>query len=129
MTECLEELIQHHQICYEVWPQWAMVEGRKVQVGFEVDLCAATRNEPDPGQFENLKELAASILPRDQSTTGFEILPFDNSIHESPRRHFRPEVVLGVQIVHKHGSEQPVDDCEQQCLHDLEGRLRKLGIP
>jgi hypothetical protein len=129
MAVCLAELIQHHQICYEVWPEWAMVDGRRVQIGFEVDLCAAARDEPDPSQFEQLKELAASVLTGDQSTTDFEILPFDNSVHESPRRGFRPEVVLGVQILHKHGSEQPVDDCEQQCLRDLEHRLRKLGIP
>jgi len=130
MAVCIADLIQHHEICYEVWPEWAIVDGRRVQVGFEVDICAAARHDyPEAGQFENLKELASSVLPTDQAAPDFEILPFDNSIHESPRRGFRPEIVLGVHIVQKRGVDQEVDEREQQFLHEVERRLHKLGVP
>ncbi len=130
MTVCLRELIERHQVCYEVWPEWAIVDGRRVQVGFELDLCAAApRDDPDPSRFDNLKELADSVLSAAPVKADFAILPFDNSIHESPRRGFRPEVVLGVHIAHQHGEDHEVDAIEQQFLHDVERRLRELGVP
>jgi len=125
-------------LCYEVWPDWAVVEGVRVQVGFEVDLCA-TCGDQDAAMtggyerwvetFEDLKALAKSALPAQEgSEAGFEVLPYDNSIHESPQRGFRPEVDLAIRIVHKHRFEQPVDDCESHCLAQVESRLKELGI-
>jgi hypothetical protein len=58
----------------------------------------------------------------------FEVLSFDNSLHESPLRNFRPEVVLALRILHKHGFERPVDDCEERCLRQIENALKQLGM-
>lgn len=35
----LRESVQQHQVCYEVWPEWYMKDGRKIQIGFELQLC------------------------------------------------------------------------------------------
>jgi len=133
----LRSMIDRYRICYEVWPDWAIVDDKKVQVGFELDLCAGCGKAPPPSSpdespeletFEQLQDFVSAVLPSATTGTDFEILPWDSSVHQSPRRGFRPEVVLGVQIVHKHGAEGPVDDCEQRCLHDVEQRLKQLGI-
>jgi hypothetical protein len=75
-----------------------------------------------------LKQIAMSVLPHDEGEAEFDVLPFDNSIHESARRNFRPEIILAVRILHKHGYGQPVDNCEERCLRQIEGTLSQLGL-
>ena len=126
----LRDMIARRQVCYEIWPEWAIVEGRKVKVGFELNLCAAAAPGHSPGveTFERLKELAISVLPAGMAATDFEILPFDSSIHASPHRRFRPEVVLQVRLQHKRGFDQQIDESEQQCLRVTESQLKKFGV-
>ena len=31
----LRELVQKHQVCYTVWPEWLLIRGKLVKVGFE----------------------------------------------------------------------------------------------
>jgi hypothetical protein len=38
------------------------------------------------------------------------------------------EVVLTIQIKHRHDYFAPVDDCEQRCLHEMKSELAKLGV-
>jgi hypothetical protein len=124
-------MVERRQACYEVWPDWALVEGRKVQVGFEVDLCADAEGlggEPCVGIYEELKQIATAVLPRDAGEAEFDVLPFDNSFHESPRRSFRPEIVLALRILHRRGFDRPLDDCEKQCLRQIEATLKQLGL-
>ena len=127
----LRQTVERHQACYVVWPDWALVEGRRVQIGFELDLCA---NVERPGEgpcveiYEELKQIAMSVLPHNPGETEFDVLPFDNSLHENVRRNFRPEIVLAFRILHKRGFDKPVDNCEKDCLRQIESKLRQLGF-
>ena len=127
----LRQVVERRQACYEVWPDWALVGGRKVQVGFEVDLCADAEkfgDRPCVGIYEELKQVAMAVLPQDAGEASFDVLPFDNAFHENLRRGFRPEIVLALRILHKRGFEQPLDDCEKRCLRQIESMLKELGL-
>ena len=127
----LRHIVAHRQACYEVWPDWAMVNGRRIQVGFELDLCASV-SRPGDGPcveiYQELKRIAGFVLPHDPDEVELEVAPFDNSTHESSRRNFHPEIVLAVRILHKRAFEQPVDACEERCLRQIESALQQLGI-
>jgi hypothetical protein len=69
-----------------------------------------------------------SVLPHNPGETEFDVLPFDNSLHENVRRNFRPEIVLAFRILHKRGFDKPVDNCEKDCLRQIESKLRQLGF-
>jgi hypothetical protein len=127
----VRQIVEHLHACYEVWPEWAMVNDRRVQVGFELDLCANAGRPgggPDVEVYDELKQIAAFVLPHDPGDAEFDVLPFDSSFHESARRGFRPEIVLALRILHRHGFDQPVDPCEEGCLRQIEGALTQLGI-
>lgn len=130
-------MAQRHHVCYEVWPHYASVDGLKVQVGFNVELCAAQGSHaehltpcgrPSLETFDDLRQIARYILPENGNDAEFEILPYDHGVHESPKRGFRPEVVLSLQILHRHGFNQPVDPCEERCLRQMENRLKQLAV-
>lgn len=122
-----------------MWPDWALVDGRKVQVGFELELCEACPTATERSStvsayqdwaatFDNLKRIARAIVPRGNAVATAQLLPYDHSLHESPRRGFRPEVTLTIRIRHSNGSDEPVDDCEKSYLRLMEQRLSERGI-
>jgi hypothetical protein len=84
----LRELVEQHQVCYEVWPEMLAVKDKTLKVGFLLD----------------------------------------NALRETPKRRFRLEVVLGIRILHRHGFDQPVDECEEVCLKEMRQKLKELGV-
>lgn len=136
-VERLRDLIQRHRVCYEVWPDYLMAGEKKVQVGFELQL-SGTHEHPDrstlPGcqrceqVYEDLREIAEWIMPREERASRYEIQPFDRSLHQTPKRRFRPEVALTMKIMHRHGFDQPVDKCEEMCLKEMRRKLADLGV-
>ncbi len=72
-------IAEKHQVCYEVWPERSVAEERKIQIGFELQLCgidshvaAQGDHQPVPGceyclsTYEDLLQIAEWILPRDE---------------------------------------------------------------
>lgn len=134
--ERLRDLVRLHQICYEVWPEYWPDRRGKVQVGFDLQLYGTHERKdehPSPGcpacerVFEDLRQIAEWILPKDLRPSHYEILPFDRSLHFAPVRHFRREVVLTIKILHRQDGQLPVDECERTCLHEMTKRLKQLG--
>ena len=119
------------QACFEVWPAWSVASGPRRQVGFEVDLCGGVE-QPAAGartaMYNELKRIAESVLPGDMGDVRVDVMPFDNSFHESPRRGFRPEVVVEIEITHSRAFEQPANAAEERCLRELEKGLAQLGV-
>ena len=139
----LREIAQQHQVCYEVWPEWSMKEGRKLQIGFELQLCGVNSHavssgdtrHPVPGcqiclrTYNELREIAEWVLPVDERPSRYEIQAFDHAWHVAPAKRFRRnEVVLTIVIMHRDDFNQPVDDCESRCLKEMRQRLAQLGI-
>lgn len=141
-TERLREIARSHQVCYEVWPERSVSEGRAIRIGFELQLCGANThsraggpNHPVPGcehcvrTYGELRQIAEWILPTEERPSRYEIGAFDHSLHIAPKkRKSRSEVVLTIHIMHRHDFNRPVDDCEDRCLKEMQQRLRELGI-
>lgn len=140
--ERLREIARSHQVCYEVWPERSVSEGRAIQIGFELQLCGAnthtSEDEPDhpvPGcehcfsTYGELRQVAEWILPREERPSRYEIGAFDHSLHIAPpKRRRRNEVVVSIHIMHRHDFNRAVDDCEDRCLQEMRQSLRRLGI-
>ena len=140
--ERLREIADKHQVCYEVWPERSVAEGVKIQIGFELQLCGTNshvggegEHEQVPGcehclsTYEDLRQIAEWILPRDERPSQYEIGSFDRALHVAPHsRQSRNEVVLTIHIMHRANFNREVDDCENRCLKEMRGRLKELGI-
>lgn len=137
--EELQGLVQQHRVCYEVWPEWLMVEDKKVQIGFEIELCGVHEcdgNHDSPAcqlcyqTFDDLKRVAEWLVAESGTTARCEILPYDDALHESPKRRFRPEIVLTIKILHRHDHQfdAPVDQSEELCLKQLREKLAGIGV-
>lgn len=137
----LLDIIEKHQVCYEVWPERSVDHGRKIQIGFELQLCgtnshvAAKGKQPVPGceichsTYEDLREIAEWILPREERPSRYEIGGFDRSLHVAPHsRHSRNEVVVPIHIMHRTEFNREVDECENRCLKEMRDRLNQLGV-
>jgi hypothetical protein len=141
--EGLREIACRDEVCYEVWPERSVLEGRAIRIGFELRLCGANTHTSDDGPdhpvpgcphcihtYGELRQIAEWILPRDdERPSRYEIGVFDRALHVAPHsRHSRSEVVLPIHIMHRHDFNRDVDECEERCLKELQQRLRELGI-
>jgi hypothetical protein len=133
----LKDMVEMHQICYEVWPELSMVKGAQVKVGFDLELVGTHEHGTStlsPGcprcirTFEDLRQIAEWIMPTEERASSYEIEPYDHALHESAQRKFVPEVVLSMKILHRHGFDQPVDECEERCLKEMSSKLAELGV-
>jgi 2-alkenal reductase len=132
----LEELVRRYQVCWDVWPEEAMVDGKRRQIGFELELSGTHPPEvknASPGCdhcqeiFGALLEIAEHILPsKSDRPSKYLIGPYEHSIRYSQKRGSRPDISLTIKIVHRQGL-GPVDECEQRCLKVMEERLVALG--
>ncbi len=142
LVKHLLEIARRHQVCYEVWPEWSVAEGRRIRIGFELQLCGANSHvseEPDnhsvPGcahcvsTYNELRQIAEWILPREYRPTRYEISGFNRALHVAPKkRKSRNEVVLTIHIMHRHNFNREVDDCEDLCLSEMRGKLIQLSV-
>ena len=130
----LHELVKRFQVCWQVWPEYAMVGREKRQIGFTLDLYGT--HEPGTGHvgpgchhchrvFAALRVIADWILPRDERPNETESC--NPSISYSPARGSRPDVTLTIRVLHREGFERPVDACEVRCLEEMKQRLREVG--
>jgi hypothetical protein len=135
-------MARKHQVCYEVWPEWSMAGERKIQIGFELQLCGTNahtsldvRDDPVPGcaqcvsTYGELRQIAEWSLPHEERASRYEIGAFDHALHIAPgRRKSRSEVVLSIHIMHRHDFNRAVDECEDRCLKETRQRLQELEI-
>lgn len=141
LVERLKEIARTHQTCYEVWPEWSTKDGRKMQIGFELQICGVNEhveengNHPVPGcprcfrTFSELQQIAEWILPLEERPSRYDIQGFDRALHQAPsKRQRRSEVVVTIVIMHRNDFNRPVDDCESRCLKEMRERLSQLDI-
>jgi len=140
--------VQRFAVCWEAHPEQAVVtvldpkehtprvkrELRKI--GFSLELCGTPEPEAEnvsPGcnhcriVQSALKEIADSILPREDGRCVYEVQMEPQSLISSRVRANRPDVRVTVQILHRDNWDQPIDECEERCLKDMERALRELG--
>jgi hypothetical protein len=135
--EKTKELVIQHKVCWEVWPKYHVDRnGKKVEIGFELDLIGTHYHPvktPLPGcvecakVYEDLKQIAKWIIPKEERDSLYEIRPFDSSIHQAPMRKFRKDITLTIKILHREGFDRPIDACEIECLKEMKNKLKELG--
>lgn len=132
----LANLVNCYQVCWEVWPEYLIVDGKERQVGFELELAGtpeAGANPVGPGSpacqhvYDALRRIADWILPREERPSMYTIGTYEQALRYSSVRGGRPDVTLGVKILHRRGFDQPVDQCEIRCLEEMKQRVKQLG--
>jgi hypothetical protein len=144
----IRDLVQRFTVCWEAHPKQAVVAvldpkqnerrfRRTIrEIGFSLELygtpepwakhvspgCARCRRVQSA-----LKEIAEWILPREQRKCTFQIETEPPSLHYSPVRKNRPDLCVTIQILHRNNWDQPIDDCEDSCLNEMERVLHELG--
>jgi hypothetical protein len=135
-SEDLKELVRRYRICYEVWPDYEMVESQKRQIGLALELSGTHEPDivdPEAGCihcrkiFVAMREIAEAILPPEGRPSRYEMDPYDQSIHHSHARGDRPDVSLTVRIFHREDFHKPLDDCQERCLSEMLQNLKNLG--
>ncbi|MBZ5701610.1 MAG: hypothetical protein LAN84_07155 [Acidobacteriia bacterium] len=134
--EALRELVERFQVCWEALPDSYYVRKEKRQIGFTLELTGtheAGVEHPLPGCPHchkvriALQAIADWIMPKERRDSGYDIVPYDQSIQYEAVRKFRPDVSLRIQIQHRSGFDRPVDACEVRCLNEMKQRLKELG--
>ena len=132
----LKELVKRFRVCWEVWPEYIVVEHQKRQIGFVLEICGTHEpgiEHPTPGcehcqrVFAGLQEISMHIMPREQRPSVYEVQAYDHALRYAPKRRNRADVILALNIRHRTGFERPVDECEVRCLTEMKQRLRELG--
>ncbi len=131
----LSDLVRKYQVCWEVWPEYVMLYGKKEQVGFELELSGthADMAHLSPGcqecrkVFAALVEIADWILPKDKRPTRYEFQPYETRILYAQARDYRPDVTLSIKLLHRENFFSAVDPCEERCLAEIQQKLRELG--
>jgi hypothetical protein len=131
------KLVKQHKVCWEVWPEYHIDrEGKKIQIGFELDLLGThyrPEHIPEPGceecleVYNDLKHIAQWILPKEKRDSRYEVGVFDASIHYASQREFRRDIIVPIKILHREGYHRPLDDCEIRCLNEMKEKLKELG--
>jgi hypothetical protein len=132
----LRDLVRRHKVCWEVWPEEVVCNSHLEKIGFELELLgtpAEATSDVSPGSgacvevYDALRKVADFLIPRDQSLLcRCEIEPFEPALRYSAVRKDRPDVVLGLKILHPHGL-GPVDESELRCLQQLQNKLEAVG--
>lgn len=97
-----------------------------------------------PAEIDDLRKIAAlhlavyevrphrtsarSVLPTETRPSWSDIQGFDMALHGAGGRERRLEAELTIQIRHRSGWAEPIDDCERRCLQEMEDKLKTLGV-
>ncbi len=141
----LRALVSQHQVVYEVHSANSMATGRRLVVGFDIELYAkhgvhdAKQHPPSPGcelceeVWEHLHEIAAAVLPPNDRQSLYQIEELRPALGYDPKRQQgrdrgRPDVELVLTIRHRGEYNAEVDPCEQRCVDEIVASLKSLGL-
>jgi len=131
----LLKLTRRHDVRWQVWPERRVFTGEMKQIGFEIDLNGdhdEPRHRPTPGcdecehVYRALVEIATFALPKGEHASRYEVQRFDRALR-NPTRASPGYVTLTLRILHREGYDEPPDDCERECLAEIESKLTALG--
>lgn len=134
----LSAFVREHRVCWEVLPELLPVsDTQPLQIGFNLELYGAHAHGTEPprpgcGQCRtilgHLREIAEWILPKAGRPSRYDLSVSDNVILYDPVRRNRSEVTVTIKILHRAQLDAPVDACEVFCLHEMEGKLKEIGV-
>lgn len=134
----LTEAVKKFRIVYEVTKAEQIVDDERRAIGFDLTLCGAHpegTESVDPSATEAgearraMEAIARAILPTEEGACHFSIRGFDHALHLAPAREFRSDVELVIEVRHRDGYLESIDERERECLEQMQHRLEGLGIP
>ena len=132
----LRDWIQEHSVCWECAPMVEMHEGKRTQVGFELNLfgrhealvrSASGRNSEGLALYQKLKQIALFSLPNEIRPSRYEIDPYHAALYFRPENGLTPEIQLTIRVLHRERYFDPIDACETTCTNEIAARLCALG--
>jgi hypothetical protein len=136
-----------HKVVFEIRPAYAIVEDRRRQIGFDVEIYGTHGQgvldghepQPTPGcascvaVWDDLHEIANAVRPPEDRETGYYVEPFDHALRYFTKRRpsanrDRPDVELNIEVRHREGFNREVDACESRCVQEIVAGLRDLGV-
>lgn len=134
-VSALRELVRRHKIYWLTSPESLKNKaGKVVKVGFQVHVWGTHYHPKKPPTagcsecvkvYRDLRALARSVLPTDRRDSYYWISYFDRALsHPQPGR---KDVEIRIKVLHRHGFDQPIDECQRRCLREIEQSLERLG--
>jgi hypothetical protein len=132
----LRELVQRHQVCFEVQNEYVYIEHVRKQIGFCLELIGTHRSgveHAEPGcehcreVYHALERIALWITPTQVRPSYYEKEPFDSAIRYEPAHRNRPDVSLRIKILHRNAGFADVDACQSQCLSEMKASMTRIG--
>ena len=136
LNDALQQLVVRFKVCWDVFPHEEMVDGTRIQTGFDIELYGthAVRAEVvSPGcpdclvVYDALQVIALWVLAAEHDECRLELSRYEQAIRYSHLRHDRPDVLFTITVVHSSACLENADVCEVQCLDRIKKRLQALG--
>ncbi|MBK9214692.1 MAG: hypothetical protein IPM59_03710 [Chloracidobacterium sp.] len=141
--EAIKDIVEKHRVCYEWSNDHEMVNSVRIPTGYSLRLYGSndehdagidSGTHPIPGcaacrkTYFDLLSVAKWIMPKEKRETQYKIEPFDNAFHFAPKRNWREEIVVAIQLLHRDDVSRPQDECEILCLKEMCSKLQKIGV-
>jgi len=140
----LRDLVKEHGVAFEFHPAFSMATGKRVQVGYDVELYGAHDGEHGPHRepqagcdrcaevWERLREIVAEIVTAEGGDSIYRVDPFRPGLtlankRKGPDGRDREAVELVLEIRHKGEHGEGIDPCEEECLRPVIDSLREVG--
>jgi len=132
----IKALVKRFRVCWEVYPLQILAKEGIRKIGFDLELfgtpeCGNEHMMPGCQHCQRveaaLEEIANWIMQRESSSCTHMVCADGASLSYAPVRANRPDVDVRVFIGHRHDWDQPMDECEERCLKDIEQALTELG--
>jgi len=134
--EHLKELVQHHEVCWDLTRlNSATTAGETLHVGYEVVVTGVFNDPSRPSATIRVKtdevlgalhELAVDLREHAGLPAEHRIKSYGDGIQATSRRD-RNEARVKLALLHATGFHVPADEKLEHSLHLLESRLKLLG--
>lgn len=127
----LFRFVREHAVCWELAPHFELKDGLFRQIGFDLTLHAQAPHvdagSPAAREIHSaLREIVLAALP---AGLRFEVEPYDASLRFRYETGWAAEVDLTVEIRHREGTFEIVDEAERTGARAVGRSLTRLGIP
>jgi len=143
MSGDIRQILESHHCYLEISPHYIVTEDRppggavsvrRVQAGFDLDICGVKMSrEPDPPAeywlvYNRLKEVADSVRQENKPTCSVEVIPFGSTIVLDAKNHLQPMALLRIRVRHCGDIHERAGAAVQQAARAVEAQLGALGL-